>query len=141
MFINVNGEIHYVSFFFGINDNRPTNWTYELCKSVAKGKDKDNHFLIDEKDYKILQEIEEQIEIKKHYSFSLEYKHREEIEIEQLLKEMKEENDYFDEPTKELILLSRELIASVEDGRFEYDTGATDRLLWDIRRAINKIDI
>ena len=50
-------------------------------------------------------------------------------------------NDYFCKNTERLIRLSIKLIKELQTGNFEYDTADTDRLLYDIRYAINKIDI
>ena len=50
-------------------------------------------------------------------------------------------DDYFCEPMKKTLQLALILIESVKDGDFEYDTCYTDRLLWDLRYAVNEIDI
>ena len=50
-------------------------------------------------------------------------------------------NDYFDDSTEKLIKLSIQLINDLQTGDFEYDTANTDRLLYDIRYAVNDIDI
>lgn len=50
-------------------------------------------------------------------------------------------NDYFCEPMEKTLKLALQLIESVKNGAFEYDTADTDRLLWDLRYAVNEIDI
>ena len=49
--------------------------------------------------------------------------------------------DYFDIATEKTIRLALQLIKSIEKGEFEYDTCETDRLLYDLRYAVNEIDI
>ena len=50
-------------------------------------------------------------------------------------------DDYFCEPMQQTLTLALELIESVKNGSFEYDTHQTDTLLWFLKYAINKIDI
>lgn len=50
-------------------------------------------------------------------------------------------DDYFCEPMQKTLQLALILIESVKNGDFEYDTLFTDRLLWDLRYAVNEIDI
>lgn len=50
-------------------------------------------------------------------------------------------DDYFDMATEKTIRLALQLIESVENGTFEYDTADTGMLLFDLRYAVNGIDI
>lgn len=50
-------------------------------------------------------------------------------------------DDYFDTETLYTFKKCLELLQSIENGSFEYDTWHTDKLLYDLRNAINKIDI
>ena len=50
-------------------------------------------------------------------------------------------DDYFDKSTQELIKNSIILLQMIYTGQFEYDTAHTDRILYDIKYAVNKIDI
>ena len=50
-------------------------------------------------------------------------------------------NDYFDEATEKTLKLALELIESVKNGSFEYDTHQTDQLLYALKYAVNEIDI
>jgi len=61
------------------------------------------------------------------------------MNYEELTKEYS--NDYFDEATEKTLRLALQLIESVKNGSFEYDTADTDRLLYDLRYAVNEIDI
>lgn len=49
--------------------------------------------------------------------------------------------DYFDIATEKTIRIALQLIESVKNGAFEYDTAGTDRLLYALRYAANEIDI
>ena len=50
-------------------------------------------------------------------------------------------DDYFDIATEKTLRLALQLIESVKNGDFEYDTCLTDRLLYDLRYAVNEINI
>ena len=50
-------------------------------------------------------------------------------------------DDYFDIATEKTIRLALQLIESVKNGEFEYDTCDTDLLLYALRYAVNEIDI
>lgn len=61
------------------------------------------------------------------------------MNYEELTKEYS--NDYFCEPMKKTLKLALILIESIKNGDFEYDTCFSDRLLYDLRYAVNEIDI
>ena len=61
------------------------------------------------------------------------------MDYEELTKEYAD--GYFDIPTEKTIRLVLQLIKSIEKGEFVYDTSDTDRLLYDLRYAVNEIDI
>lgn len=61
------------------------------------------------------------------------------MELQEVIREYSD--NYFDEDTIEVFKNSIKLLQMVQNGSFEYDTWVTDKVLTDLRDAINRIDI